>query len=522
VAAALAFAAGGPAATPGSRMAEGASAPRCSPGGDPVVLTGTAGPDQAQTYLLLPVEIGPGATRLEIAYTWEPVEGNVFDLGLWDGHGYRSPAGFRGWSGSRQGLLHRGQAPVHVQADSAERGYRPGPVEPGTWHVELGVAAVRREAPPTWRVEIRCLATPVGSATPPDPVDPAHVARAEPGWYHGDFHMHGFHSHPEAPDWERFVAHARKARLDFLPVTEYVTNRHWDELGAVQRAHADLVVWPGREVITYFGHAIVLGETPSTVEYRHGFENVTLAEVQKDAVGDGALFGIAHPTIFPNPPYPPETCRGCEFRLDDNIDWDAVHTIEVLTGPAVLPPAAPGAAPTANPFMQTAIDKWTGLLQRGHRITAVSGSDDKRGPGLGSSATAVYAEALSRSALVAAVRAGHAYVKARGVDASPSLELRAVADTGAEGTFGDTLVANRAEVTLTVRGGAGQALRVLRNGAVMTTVPIDADPFTHTFTAGRVAEEGPLGTFWGLETFDDVAQTTIANPVFLAGHPRPP
>ena len=33
-------------------------------------------------------------------------------------------------------------------------------------------------------------------------------------------------------------------------VTEYVTGRHWDTLGAVQRANPDLVIWPGREVIT--------------------------------------------------------------------------------------------------------------------------------------------------------------------------------------------------------------------------------------------------------------------------------
>jgi hypothetical protein len=316
--------------------------------------------------------------------------------------------------------------------------------------------------------------------------------------------MHGFHSHPTGPSWERFVDYALRAGLDFLPVTEYVTNRHWDELGAVQRAHPDLVVWPGREVITYFGHAVVLGETPSTIEYRHGFEGISLGDVQRDSVRDGALFGIAHPTFFPDPPYPPETCRGCEFRLDDHVDWDAVDTIEVVTGPP------------ANPFVQTAIDKWTGLLDAGHRITAVSGSDDKTGPHLGSSATAVYAEELSRPALVEAVRAGHAYVRARGVHHSPALELRAVDDEGRWGTFGDTLVARRATVTVTVRGGTGQTLRILRNGAEVGRAPVTSDPFTHAFIAHRAPDEGPLGTFWGVETLDDLAQTTIANPVFLA------
>jgi hypothetical protein len=473
-----------------------------------VVLTGTARPEQARTYQLVPLEVPPGTTRLEVVYTWEPREGNVIDLGLWDQRGYRSPPGFRGWSGDRQGRLDEDQPPVHVQADSATRGYRPGPIEPGTWHVELGMGAVHPEAPPTWRVEVRCLATPVGPAVPPDPVDPAHVARPGPGWYHGDFHMHGFHSHPAAPDWERFVAYARAAGLDFLPVTEYVTNRHWDELGALQRAHPDLVVWPGREVITYFGHAVVLGETPSTVEYRHGFDGVSLGDIQRDALADGALFGVAHPTIFPDPPFPPETCRGCEFRLDDHIDWDGVDTIEVLTGPA------------GNPFVDSAVERWTSLLRAGHKVTAVCGSDDKKGPRLGSSATAVHAQELSRPALVSAVRAGHAYVRTLGVHHSPALELEAVAEDRGDrtvGTFGDTLVADRATVTLTVTGGAGQRLRILRNGSEVSSLPITAGPFTHTFTAERASDEGPLGTFWGIETLDDLMRTTIGNPVFLAG-----
>ena len=52
-----------------------------------------------------------------------------------------------------------------------------------------------------------------------------------------------------------------------------------------------------------------------------------------------------------------------------------------------------------NPFVLTAIDLWQRQLMAGHKITAVSGSDDKLGPGLGTSATAVYAEELSRPAL---------------------------------------------------------------------------------------------------------------------------
>jgi len=259
-------------------------------------------------------------------------------------------------------------------------------------------------------------------------------------------------------------------------------------------------------VITYFGHAIVIGETPSVIDYRHGFKDVTLSDIQAKSVGDGALFGIAHPTLFP-PPLD-DLCRGCYFELSDEIDWAKVDTVEILTGPMIVENGLP------NPFVPTAIEFWEDRLEAGYKITAVSGSDDKLGPGLGSSATAVYADELSRAGLTDAIQAGHAYVRTLGVEDSPSLEL--VATSGDRtGIFGDTLHSDSAEVTVTVRGGDGQTIRIYRDGVLVGTVPIVGDDFTHTFTATRDQSSGPLGTFYRIETFNGQVQTTIANPIFL-------
>ena len=52
--------------------------------------------------------------------------------------------GFRGWSGSRGGRVSTGQEPVFVQPDTAARGYVPGPIDTGTWNVDLGLAASAR------------------------------------------------------------------------------------------------------------------------------------------------------------------------------------------------------------------------------------------------------------------------------------------------------------------------------------------------------------------------------------------
>lgn len=498
------------ASTAAPRAATAADGPaRCAPGGGAVRVAGTLGPEDESTYRLVPFRVADGTTRVEVdyGYSGEGAGDTVLDLGLWDEDGARAVAGFRGWSGSRHGNLDRGQAPVFVQADAATRNYNAGPVRAGRWNVELGAGAVASGGA-AWRVEIRCRAVDVGPRPEPDPVDPLHVARPQPGWYHGDFHMHAFHSNPNGPTQSEFVEHARAAGLDFLPITEYVIDRHWREWGATARANPDLLFWPGREVITYFGHAIVVGETPGVIEYRHGFRGANLGRIQELSLADGALFGVAHPTIFP-PPFD-DFCRGCYFEAGDAIDWGRVDTIEVLTGPAIVEGGVP------NPFVATAIRAWEDKLAEGYEITAVSGSDDKRGPGLGSSATAVYARELSRAALKDAIRAGHAYVRTLGVHGSPSLRLTASAPDGQTGIFGDTLYADVATIEVRVRGGDGQLLRLFRDGAPAGAVPVVGDDFTHAFEVVRSGDSGPLGTFFRVETFDGRIPTTIGNPVFLA------
>lgn len=500
-------------------------------------------------YLLLPVVVPEGAGRLEVVYSWRdrpiiigsvPNPGGptatVLDLGIWDADGEGTVDGFRGWSGSRQG--RRGQPPVFIQAGAAARGYLPGALEPGQWTIELGVGAVAPNGA-DYAVSVACVPEENVPARPVGHVDPAAVLGDAPGWYHGDFHMHGYHSHASGPDWTTpsggrpsFVQQAREAGLDFAPVTEYVTTAHWNEMGPAQDATSDVLLWPGREIITYSGHATTLGETPNVVEYRHGHEQVTLRGIQEKAKDDGALFQVNHPTFFPGPL---ETlCRGCEFRLGDDIDWSQVDTLEVLTGPIEvtpkdggLPDALPGSM--ENPFVASAIDLWERMLRRGHRITAVSGTDSKgveptaeerNRAGYGSSATAVYASQLSRPALEEALREGRAYVKTRGVDESPELELQVIAGRKRV-TFGGMLRADTAQMRIVVAKASGQVLRIYRNGTLVSTVPVVGDRFEHRMAITRdPSSEGPLGTFWRIETADTKVRTTIGNPVFL--RPPPP
>ena len=174
------------------------AAPDCRPDGPPVELTGAITTADRSTYRELPVAVASGTTRIEVGYSWTSngpetdFEKTVVDLGLWDEDGPHATAGFRGWSGSRQGKVAEGQAPIFVQADSAERGYVPGPINAGTWYVELGFGAVHD----AWRDVARdgevsrgpdrpWCGNPIPSTRPTSP-------RNEPSWYRADLHLHAY------------------------------------------------------------------------------------------------------------------------------------------------------------------------------------------------------------------------------------------------------------------------------------------------------------------------------------------
>ena len=89
----------------------------------------------ADPYPLIPFDLPPGVTCLEVRYTYsdpispDPLEaqpGNVVDLGV------LAPDGFRGWSGSAR-------LSFTLTPEWATPGYLPGLLPAGRWHVLLGL-----------------------------------------------------------------------------------------------------------------------------------------------------------------------------------------------------------------------------------------------------------------------------------------------------------------------------------------------------------------------------------------------
>jgi Predicted metal-dependent phosphoesterases (PHP family) len=202
----------------------------------------------------------------------------VLDLGC------LGPAGFRGWSGGAREWFVIGPS-------AATPGYLPGEVEPGTWHVVLGLHRVGPHGV-RWRLTARS-----GPVTAPEPVPIPRVVHRPPRrdlphapglvWLAGDPHTHSVHSDGVLTIGELAALGAARG-LDFLAVTDHNTISQHAELDRVGAA-LDVVLLPGQEVTSEWGHAGVLGDV-GWIDFRNPAED-WLAETERR----GGLMSINHP-----------------------------------------------------------------------------------------------------------------------------------------------------------------------------------------------------------------------------------
>lgn len=529
------------------------------------------------SFVMVPFDVPAQTTAVRTWYCYDQPEAtqvgspvrHTLDLGL---YGPR-PAGrrlwgmgeYRGWSGSGfskdvtvspEGYT-TAEAPEDKPVGKTTRGYRPGPIAPGTWAAELGLASiVGRDAGDSdgkvaWRVEVQFETSPDYADEPyrPAPYDPR-AGKAEAGWYQGDFHVHTDQSgDANSTNVARNVFdYSFKSRdqggagLDFLSISDHNTDVGWGEWGRYQALHPGKVIGRSEELTTYAGHMNTPG-VGELVDYRvgpvlewrgtGGLEPLRAArpvnELLDDAHRSGGVTSINHPTIFDSDvPAFAALCRGCSWEYDDaSTDYRDVDAVEVAGSIQGLHagPLTPGPSPftaTATEFFDTAVKK------AGHPLAALGGSDSHSGGDaadaavgspVGEPATAVFAGELTERGITEAVRAGHTYIKVFGVD-GPDVRLTARPDVPGAPTsiMGDTVRAKSAAFEAKVVGdrgaGAGElTLVVLRNGVPMDTVPVSGPETTRRFTA-----DAPASGFdaYRLQVQNGSTIEAISSPIALA------
>jgi hypothetical protein len=300
---------------------------------------------------------------------------------------------------------------------------------------------------------------------------------------------------------------AAEARgLDFIAVTDHNATSQDDTLRELAPYFDALLLIPGRELTTFHGHANVFGVT-GPLDFQLGSTRApTFATIQDEVAKAGGLLSINHPRLPSG-----EVCMGCGWTAKDT-DFARVQAIEVVNGGA-LAQAKGGGLFSGVPF-------WEARLNAGFRLTAVGGSDNHdptmdlgRLGAVGSSTTVVHAPELSQAAILAAIRAGHAFVDATG---SRDKRLEVLASLGdRSAAMGDALAAPAGASLILeahVLGAAGAQVRVIEDGrtlAVRQLSGADETPVFNLVSDGarhwlRVDVRGPDGKLW-----------LLGNPVYL-------
>lgn len=367
-----------------------------------LTLTGVMTGADHQTYREIPFTAPAGTTAItvEFAYTGKDQKAAI-DLGI------RDPQRFRGWSGGNK-------ARFTLTETWATPSYLPGPLLPGKWKLILGTPNLRQGGRAAYTARITLERDPVfhGFASAP--------LKTGPGWYRGDLHMHTGHSDGSCasrtgkripcPLFKSLEAAAARG-LDFVAVTEHNTPAHFQDLAELQPYYDDLLLIPGREVTTFFGHANVLGVT-APLDFQLGSQRATdLDQIVDQVEAAGGLISINHPGLPSG-----EACMGCGWSA--KTDFSRIPAIEAING-----------VNADGPLSGVAF--WEVQLNAGHRITAVGGSDNHDATlppvrGIGTPTTVIFADNLSQDAILDGIRKGRVFVDVLGTK-DRLLEVRAEA-----------------------------------------------------------------------------------------------
>jgi hypothetical protein len=465
---------------------------------------------QSDPYFYLPFEVPVGARRIHVAYSYtDPVAnptgpGNTLDIGIFDprGRDFLTAPGFRGWSGAAR-------REFEIAEGSATPGYLRGPLFPGKWEIVLGLPQLSWDGV-RYSVDVTVdVGDQVSEADSPSSTSSfenlrtsgqaagANTAAARPGegrWLKGDLHCHTLHS-DGANTVREIVEHAVSLGLDFLSVTDHNTVTHHEELTAL--SDLPIILIPGEEVTTYWGHANTWG-LREWVDFRCADE-ASIKAVQRWLRERDAMLSINHakcigpPWLFPG--------------------WDGYACMEVWQAPWRF-------------YNWESLEKWDGLLQRGDRVIAVGGSDVHSIPpapprqphGLAEPTTWVYAEP-TEAGVLAAIRAGHAFITDSPQRGS---HLSLWADEDGDGRYekimGDTIGQKVVRFRVDCEGGQGRRLWIIADGEPIDIVELDRPESRTEFTldmSGRKYVRAELRGYRGNPSRGEVVWA-MTNPVWVA------
>lgn len=411
-----------------------------------VILTGTLTRAAHETYTEVPFKAPPGVERITIEFAYTGREQRaVIDLGL------RDPERFRGWSGGNKSSFTLAES-------DATPSYLAGPLKPGVWKLVLGAPNIRKDSRADYTAKI--WFDRKGAATAGFNDQPRATGER---WWRGDLHMHTGHSDGSClsrkgakvpcPTYKTLEAASARG-LDFVAVTDHNATSQFGALRELAPYFDDLLIIPGREITTFYGHANLFGPT-AFVDFQLGGPRAPqMDDILKQVEATGGMISINHPGLPSG-----EFCMGCGWTAPDT-DYSRIQAIEAVNGGNVEGPLS-------------SIGFWEQRLNEGRRITAIGGSDNHdatldpaKAPAIGVPTTVVRAPELSEAAILTSIGQGHVFLDIAGTR-DRLLDVHAAA-LGVTAQMGDVLAApagTKVRVDVRVVGASGGSISLAGDGA---------------------------------------------------------
>ena len=464
-----------------------------------LVIHGVVHGSQNHSYVEVPFQVPHGVERVTVKFTYtERAKHTALDLGMLD------PAQLRCWSGGNKEVLT-------VGLSDATPSCLPGPIPTGKWNVLIGIPNIRTVVTSDYTIVVYFTRTGLVAAEPSILREPL---RSGPAWYRGDLHMHTAHSDGQCPSQTGLkvpcplfftVDAAAKRGLDFIAITDHNATSQYDVMRELQPYFDKVLLIPGREITTFYGHINFLGTT-DFIDFRVGSKTVPDMDTLLRRANDlGAIVSINHPDAPSG-----EVCMGCGWTPPSSVDMRLFQAVEAVNGGSEM-------------YRISGVPFWDKQLDRGLRLTGIGGSDNhdaftpaSQFSSIGSPTTVVFASELSTSAILDGIRAGHVFVDLTG---SSNRMLEATAMTGAATAhMGDGLEAgNHATVTFDVHvvGVKDEKVALVEDGkamllAIPTQTDIHGEDFHYEWTADghrhwfRPQVSGPDGELW-----------LLGNPIYV-------
>jgi hypothetical protein len=225
-------------------------------------------------------------------------------------------------------------------------------------------------------------------------------------WYRGDLHMHTAHSDGSCASQSGkivpcpvflTVQNAASRGLDFVAITDHNSLSHYQAMRELQPYFDHLLLIPGREMTTFWGHFNIFGVT-DYIDYRavaHDGRDVN--GILRDVHSKGGIASVNHADSPGG-----EICMGCAWEPPTDVDMGLFTGIEVINGGRI---------------MLSSADFWDKQLGKGLKLTAIGGSDNHNGPSqpgtpaaIGWPTTVVEATELSVPAILEGIRNGRVFI----------------------------------------------------------------------------------------------------------------